>query len=90
MVQNIGTVQHMDESATAVTTKAARFRQLLQSPNLDFLLEAHNGLSAKVVEEAGFDGIWASGLSISGVVDPGLGGVGIHVGFDLDPDPGRR
>jgi phosphoenolpyruvate phosphomutase len=65
MVQNIGTVQHMDESATAVTTKAARFRQLLQSPNLDFLLEAHNGLSAKVVEEAGFDGIWASGLSIS-------------------------
>ena len=28
-------------------------------------MEAHNGLSAKVVEEAGFKGIWASGLSIS-------------------------
>lgn len=27
--------------------------------------EAHNGLSAKIVEEAGFKGIWASGLSIS-------------------------
>ena len=28
-------------------------------------MEAHNGLSAKIVEEAGFAGIWASGLSIS-------------------------
>src|SRR5205814_7030242 len=26
---------------------------------------AHNGLSAKIVQEAGFRGIWASGLSIS-------------------------
>jgi phosphoenolpyruvate phosphomutase len=32
---------------------------------LDFLMEAHNGLSAKIVEEAGFNGIWASGLSLS-------------------------
>lgn len=29
-------------------------------------MEAHNGLSAKVVEEVGFKGIWASSLSISG------------------------
>jgi phosphoenolpyruvate phosphomutase len=28
-------------------------------------MEAHNGLSSKIVEEAGFEGIWASGLSIS-------------------------
>jgi len=28
-------------------------------------MEAHNGLSAKIVEEAGFKGIWGSGLSIS-------------------------
>ena len=28
-------------------------------------MEAHNGLSARIVEEAGFRGIWASGLSIS-------------------------
>ena len=28
-------------------------------------MEAHNGLSAKIVEEAGFAGIWASGLAIS-------------------------
>lgn len=45
--------------------KAAAFRALLRSPQLEFLCEAHNGLSAKIVEEAGFKGIWASGLSIS-------------------------
>jgi phosphoenolpyruvate phosphomutase len=28
-------------------------------------MEAHNGISAKIVQEAGFKGIWASGLSIS-------------------------
>jgi phosphoenolpyruvate phosphomutase len=28
-------------------------------------MEAHNGLSAKIVEETGFQGIWGSGLSIS-------------------------
>ncbi len=38
---------------------------MLQSPELEFLMEAHNGLSARIVREAGFSGIWASGLSIS-------------------------
>jgi phosphoenolpyruvate phosphomutase len=28
-------------------------------------LEAHNGLSARIVEEAGFKGIWGSGLAVS-------------------------
>ncbi|MEH2081154.1 MAG: phosphoenolpyruvate mutase [Nostoc sp.] len=45
--------------------KTKQLRQLLNSQSLDFLMEAHNGLSAKIVEEAGFKGIWASGLSIS-------------------------
>ncbi len=45
--------------------KSAKFRQLLAAPETDFLMEAHNGLSAKIVEETGFKGIWASGLSIS-------------------------
>ncbi|MFO0773078.1 MAG: phosphoenolpyruvate mutase [Nitrospiraceae bacterium] len=44
---------------------SAQFRRLLQSPQLEFICEAHNGLSAKIVQEAGFPGIWASGLSIS-------------------------
>jgi len=28
-------------------------------------MEAHSGLSALIAEEAGFKGVWASGLSIS-------------------------
>jgi phosphoenolpyruvate phosphomutase len=46
-------------------TRTARFRALLQAPELTFLMEAHDGLSAKIVEEAGFPGVWASGLTIS-------------------------
>lgn len=46
-------------------TKSARFRELLRSPELSFLMEAHNALSAKIVEEAGFAGIWASGLTMA-------------------------
>jgi phosphoenolpyruvate phosphomutase len=46
-------------------TKAARLHELLTSPTLEFLMEAHDGLSSKIVEEAGFKGIWASGLSMS-------------------------
>ncbi len=46
-------------------SKFEQFQALLHSPRLEFLMEAHNGLSAKIVEEAGFKGIWASGLSVS-------------------------
>lgn len=46
-------------------SKAKRFRDLLTRPELTFLMEAHNGMSARIVEDAGFEGIWASGLSIS-------------------------
>src|SRR3989440_2043021 len=46
-------------------TRSERLRQMLHSDQLEFLLEAHNGLSARIVREAGFSGIWASGLSIS-------------------------
>jgi len=45
--------------------QSSQFKKLLLSPQLEFICEAHNGLSAKIVEEAGFPGIWASGLSIS-------------------------
>ena len=48
-----------------MSDKATQFRQMLQSDELEFILEAHNGLSAKIVEEAGFKGIWGSGLAIS-------------------------
>jgi phosphoenolpyruvate phosphomutase len=49
----------------AAATRSARLRAMLNSPQLEFLLEAHNGLSARIVREAGFKGIWASGLAIS-------------------------
>lgn len=46
-------------------TKANKLRDLLFSGKLEFIMEAHSGLSAKIVEEAGFKGIWGSGLSMS-------------------------
>lgn len=45
--------------------KTTKLKSLLNSRKTEFLMEAHNGVSAKIVEEVGFKGIWASGLSIS-------------------------
>lgn len=47
------------------TKKTTQLKNMLLSKELEFLMEAHNGLSAKIAEEAGFKGIWGSGLSIS-------------------------
>jgi phosphoenolpyruvate phosphomutase len=52
-------------SAPAAEKATTALRREIVSPTLSFLMEAHNGLSAKLAEEAGFLGIWASGLSIS-------------------------
>ena len=49
----------------AAGTRSAKLRRMLESDRLEFLMEAHNGLSARIVREAGFNGIWASGLSIA-------------------------
>jgi len=46
-------------------TKFQKLKKELNSKELSFLMEAHNGLTAKIVETSGFKGIWASGLSIS-------------------------
>jgi phosphoenolpyruvate phosphomutase len=48
-----------------MTKKTTQFKRLLHSEKLEFLMEAHNGLTARLVEEAGFKGIWASGLTLS-------------------------
>ncbi len=45
--------------------KSKILKDLLYNGKTNFIMEAHNGLSAKIVEETGFDGIWASGLSMS-------------------------
>ena len=49
-------------------SRTSRLRSMLYSSELEFLMEAHSGLSAKIVEEAGFGGIWASGLSVSAML----------------------
>src|ERR671928_369974 len=46
-------------------TATARFRALLEGPELVFLMEAHDGLSARIAEAEGFEAIWASGFSVS-------------------------
>lgn len=54
--------------ATYITSrhsKCTALRVLLESSQLEFIMEAHNGISARIVEEAGFKGIWASGLAVS-------------------------
>ena len=56
---------HPFPTAITPSNKFARLRDILSSNDLRFIMEAHNGLSAKIVEETGFEGIWASGLSIS-------------------------
>jgi phosphoenolpyruvate phosphomutase len=45
--------------------KTTQLKQMLHSPQVEFLMGAHDGLSARIAEEAGFAGIWASGLCIS-------------------------
>jgi phosphoenolpyruvate phosphomutase len=45
--------------------KSTQFRNMINSTGTEFIMEAHNGLSAKIVEETGFKGIWGSGLAIS-------------------------
>jgi phosphoenolpyruvate phosphomutase len=54
-----------EPSFVTTTSRSARLRQMLTSNELEFLMEAHNGISARIAREAGFKGIWGSGLAIS-------------------------
>lgn len=45
--------------------KTTQLKNMLNSNQMEFILEAHNGLSARIVEETGFRGIWGSGLALS-------------------------
>ena len=46
-------------------SKPALLRQMLNNNPLTRIIGAHNPLSARLAEEAGFDGIWASGFELS-------------------------
>lgn len=55
--------------------KARKLRNLIERPGLIRLVGAHNGMGATLVERAGFEGVWASGLEISasyGIPDASL------------------
>ena len=45
--------------------RRTRLRRLVERPKLDFLMEAHNALAARIASEAGFEAVWGSGLAIS-------------------------
>jgi phosphoenolpyruvate phosphomutase len=63
--QPLSSADQAPDARSIVARRCAALRHELTSPDLSFLMEAHNGLSAKLVEEAGFPAIWASGLAIS-------------------------
>lgn len=44
---------------------ATKLRALLQRPGIIKVVGAHDALSAKLIQSAGFDAIWASGFAIS-------------------------
>lgn len=62
----INKVLNEDSLRNNYILKAKKLREMIFSNELEFIMEAHNGMSAKIVEEAGFKGIWASGLCLSG------------------------
>jgi len=46
-------------------TKTRCLKSMLASKELDFIMEAHNPISARIAQESGFKALWASGLTIS-------------------------
>ncbi len=48
-----------------ILRKTTMLKNLINSKKLEFIMEAHNGISSKIVEETGFKAIWASGLTMS-------------------------
>ncbi|MFI6172680.1 isocitrate lyase/phosphoenolpyruvate mutase family protein [Nocardia sp. NPDC051052] len=71
--------QNFVETAQAPGIRAALLRQAFADGKLLRVAGAHDGLTARLVAEAGFDAVWASGLEISaahGLPDISLLGMG--------------
>jgi phosphoenolpyruvate phosphomutase len=60
-IEYVPNVQRQDDRPK----KTKQFRDLLMNSELEFLLEAHNGITAKIGEEVGFKSLWAGGLCMS-------------------------
>jgi phosphoenolpyruvate phosphomutase len=54
-----------DTIVHSLNTSNQSLFDLIRSQDLEFVMEAHDGLSAAVAAQAGFKALWASGLSIS-------------------------
>lgn len=52
-------------SSSNPLSPAKQLRDLMFRKEPGIIMEAHNGLTAKLVQEAGFEAIWGSGLSLS-------------------------
>lgn len=48
-----------------VVAKSRKLRALFRRPGIVRIVGAHNGMTARLVENAGFEGVWASGLEVS-------------------------
>lgn len=46
-------------------TARANLKDILQSPEVTFAMEAHDGMSSRIAQDAGFPVLWASGLCVS-------------------------
>jgi phosphoenolpyruvate phosphomutase len=55
----------MSDESRSASRHAVSLRRLFSSPGSIVIAGAHDGLSARIVAEAGFDGVWASGFEIS-------------------------
>lgn len=53
------------KQSSNLASNSQKLRALLSSPRVEQILEAHNALSATIVEEAGIPGLWASSLTLS-------------------------
>ncbi|MGH7058508.1 MAG: isocitrate lyase/phosphoenolpyruvate mutase family protein, partial [Acetobacteraceae bacterium] len=63
-------------------TKSALLKETMRRTGLARLMASHSPLSARLAEEAGFDGIWASGFELSallGLADVSLVSMAQHL-----------
>lgn len=56
---------NLPKSIDPIEDTSKAMHDLISSTSLTYLMEAHDGLSAAIAMQAGFKGLWASGLSIS-------------------------
>lgn len=72
----------MGSQAPSAMRRTTRFRQLLAAPEILVMPCCHDGLSARVLEQAGFEAIAAAGFGLSGSL-LGMPDIGLLEGQEL-------